>query len=155
MDTPRPTPPSGIRSAGRALGKGIAYVVGTLVGAWLLIIILGNIIWWDVSDDKPEGKSIPPLIPSPTANPFQWVFAGQACQDGWHSPSIGQQGACSHHGGVVTWYQSNVGNLTTSCDFLHQAATLERARQLADGNGNVACDFENPRFEEQLPQERP
>lgn len=22
------------------------------------------------------------------------------CKDGWHSPSIGQQGACSHHGGV-------------------------------------------------------
>lgn len=23
------------------------------------------------------------------------------CRDGWHSPSIGRQGACSHHGGVV------------------------------------------------------
>ncbi len=22
------------------------------------------------------------------------------CNDGWHSPSIGRQGACSHHGGV-------------------------------------------------------
>ena len=22
------------------------------------------------------------------------------CNDGWHSPSIGTQGACSHHGGV-------------------------------------------------------
>lgn len=24
------------------------------------------------------------------------------CEDGWHSPSIGRQGACSHHGGVDT-----------------------------------------------------
>jgi len=24
------------------------------------------------------------------------------CQDGWKSPSIGHQGACSHHGGVRT-----------------------------------------------------
>lgn len=23
------------------------------------------------------------------------------CADGWHSPSIGGTGACSHHGGVV------------------------------------------------------
>src|SRR4030095_8895708 len=23
-----------------------------------------------------------------------------ACRDGWNSPSIGRQGACSHHGGV-------------------------------------------------------
>ena len=23
------------------------------------------------------------------------------CRDGWHSSSIGRQGACSHHGGVV------------------------------------------------------
>lgn len=22
------------------------------------------------------------------------------CADGWHSPSIGRSGACSHHGGV-------------------------------------------------------
>lgn len=31
------------------------------------------------------------------------------CADGWESPSIGEQGACSHHGGVVggdatPWY---------------------------------------------------
>lgn len=25
------------------------------------------------------------------------------CQDGWTSPSIGTQGACSHHGGVDNW----------------------------------------------------
>lgn len=33
------------------------------------------------------------------------VFIGQlmgpvTCRDGWHSASIGRQGACSHHGGV-------------------------------------------------------
>lgn len=26
----------------------------------------------------------------------------RSCADGWNSPSIGKQGACSHHGGVVT-----------------------------------------------------
>ena len=30
------------------------------------------------------------------------VFVGQTtCQDGWQSPSIGRQGACSHHHGVA------------------------------------------------------
>lgn len=36
-------------------------------------------------------------------------FDGTRCADGWHSPSIGKQGACSHHGGVgygdpTPWY---------------------------------------------------
>ena len=26
----------------------------------------------------------------------------QVCSDGWGSPSIGKQGACSHHGGVTS-----------------------------------------------------
>jgi hypothetical protein len=30
------------------------------------------------------------------------VHSYQTCADGWDSPSIGRQGACSHHGGVVT-----------------------------------------------------
>jgi hypothetical protein len=29
------------------------------------------------------------------------------CADGWQSPSIGVQGACSHHGGVVTRHIDN------------------------------------------------
>ena len=35
---------------------------------------------------------------------FYWVFKSMLpppiCTDGWHSPSIGRSGACSHHGGV-------------------------------------------------------
>lgn len=30
------------------------------------------------------------------------VYSYRECADGWQSPSIGSQGACSHHGGVVT-----------------------------------------------------
>lgn len=33
-------------------------------------------------------KALAPLVPETT------------CYDGWHSPSIGRMGACSHHGGV-------------------------------------------------------
>ncbi len=34
------------------------------------------------------------------------------CEDGWHSPSIGRQGACSHHGGVNNDPQNAVGFLS-------------------------------------------
>jgi hypothetical protein len=33
-----------------------------------------------------------------------FVIPASTCRDGWHSPSIGRPGACSHHGGVDrTW----------------------------------------------------
>jgi hypothetical protein len=32
---------------------------------------------------------------------FAFFGGGLSCRDGWHSPSIGRQGACSHHGGVA------------------------------------------------------
>ena len=38
------------------------------------------------------------------------VYSYRTCADGWKSPSIGRQGACSHHGGVVT---RTVDNRTT------------------------------------------
>jgi hypothetical protein len=30
------------------------------------------------------------------------LFGETKCRDGWHSPSIGSRGACSHHGGVTS-----------------------------------------------------
>ena len=30
------------------------------------------------------------------------IWGGRHCRDGWESPSIGRQGACSHHGGVTS-----------------------------------------------------
>jgi len=32
------------------------------------------------------------------------LIGGATCRDGWHSPSIGRPGACSHHGGVQSNY---------------------------------------------------
>jgi hypothetical protein len=34
-------------------------------------------------------------------------LGGLTCADGWNSPSIGKSGACSHHGGVVSKFDSN------------------------------------------------
>lgn len=39
---------------------------------------------------------------------------GLSCADGWNSPSIGKSGACSHHEGVVSKFESNVNHTLTS-----------------------------------------
>lgn len=66
------------------------------------------------------------------------------CRDGWHSPSIGRQGACSWHGGVGTNWSaifafglSAVGGLGVG-GYLHSIAErrryaeLERQRKLRE-----------------------
>jgi len=58
-----------------------------------------------------------------------WASLGMACGDGWPSPSLGKQGACSHHGGAVWVYRSAQGEElrcprggppTTSIEQYHQ-----------------------------------
>jgi len=52
-----------------------------------------------------------------------YTYTKKECADGWNSPSIGQQGACSHHGGVVTllvdqrsdWLRNFVRSLKVIC----------------------------------------
>lgn len=51
---------------------------------WLRHPILVGIIVW-VTLNVLLGHFVPPSV----------------CRDGWHSPSIGHRGACSHHGGVA------------------------------------------------------
>lgn len=150
MDTPRSAPLRVIRRIGVVLvliGNWIGYtLVGVFVAGLLLIIILGATAWNDddsksAADDKPSASP----TPSPAETPIQWLFAGQRCSDGWASPSIGRQGACSHHGGVVTWYQAHAEQvLTTRCPPLYQPKTVGRALQLAAGGSYVDCDFEQP-----------
>ncbi|MEW5681212.1 MAG: topoisomerase DNA-binding C4 zinc finger domain-containing protein [Pseudomonadota bacterium] len=34
---------------------------------------------------------------------LKFIIGPVTCNSGWKSPSIGRQGACSHHGGVAGW----------------------------------------------------
>lgn len=34
---------------------------------------------------------------------LKFIIGPVTCSSGWKSPSIGRQGACSHHGGVAGW----------------------------------------------------
>lgn len=52
---------------------------------------------------------------------YKWLIdsasedeGGSVCRDGWHSKSIGKQGACSHHGGVA--YTQSSDDSSNSAD---------------------------------------
>ncbi len=40
------------------------------------------------------------------------------CADGWISENIGEQGACSHHGGVVTYFNTFGAVAMSVCVFM-------------------------------------
>ena len=59
-----------------------------------------------------HGHPSPRLTPYPTPAgfvPVTWSITGYGCADGWASPSLGERGACSHHGGEVTVYLGSNG----------------------------------------------
>ncbi|WP_406190226.1 DUF3761 domain-containing protein [Streptomyces anulatus] len=110
------------------------------IAAWAGFIIVMNIA--TSGDSKPQSATT--AEPTPTGTPITWIIARETCRDGWPSTSIGKRGACSHHGGVVTIYQSTLGNLETLCPRAYQPRTLERAQVLLAEDGTVDCDFEQP-----------
>ncbi|MFD4795909.1 hypothetical protein [Streptomyces anulatus] len=145
MTTPKRRTTTRIREAARRV-RTIATWTLTVCSAllWVLLITIGIVgMITDGTDEKPttQASTSPTPQPSDTGTPIQWQPAGQTCADGWPSHSIGKRGACSHHGGVVTVYESTPGNLTTRCHRYGHPKTLERARQLAGSTRNVPCDF--------------
>lgn len=58
---------------------------------------------WDAPGDASRGHPAPsPASASPTTvTPVEWTYQGTVCADGWVSASVGERGACSHHGGVA------------------------------------------------------
>ncbi|WP_097964930.1 DUF3761 domain-containing protein [Streptomyces sp. or20] len=140
---------TGIRRLGRALRTITNWVLTVCTvlffAALATIIILGHTVWntdgkpTATTTTEPSAPATPQILAPGT--PIQWQPAGQTCADGWTSHSIGKRGACSHHGGVVTVYESTPGNLTTRCHSAGHPKTLERARQLAGTTRNVPCDF--------------
>jgi hypothetical protein len=117
---------------GAVLG-GTALVIG-----WIWLLIVGNL-----GNHTPNEANPASLAPSQQpATPITWTYAGSECADGWDSPSIGKRGACSHHGGVVTYYVSTPGGYRTLCGPRYQPRTYERAVELATAGGMVTCDWD-------------
>ncbi|MEV8625267.1 hypothetical protein [Streptomyces sp. NPDC051079] len=144
MKTGNMTAPTWIQRVGVWAGKTFTWLAyglfASLVIGWATLVILGNFVWDHQQDD--DKNPTPAATATATSTPIFWILEGRGCQDGWPSPSIGKRGACSHHGGVVTYYVSSTGALRTTCGREYQPKTLERARELADGTGSVSCDFQ-------------
>jgi hypothetical protein len=65
------------------------------------------------------------------------------CNDGWHSSSIGKQGACSHHGGVARWKGSVAAILALIAGGsagwnLYQKAEAEEATRRAEAGAQAS-----------------
>ncbi|WP_406366147.1 Ku protein [Streptomyces sp. NBC_00645] len=65
---------------------------------------------------------------------------GYECADGWPSDSIGRQGACSHHGGVVSVFEGDDGTILRCGDNEHPPRPDELQQQIEDYE-RVACVF--------------
>ncbi|WP_030733219.1 hypothetical protein [Streptomyces sp. NRRL S-237] len=112
-------------------------VVALFAIGWITLIIMGNFVWDTPDDAEPAW---PTSSPSASTTPITWLHVS-GCRDGWPSSSIGEQEACSDQGGVINYYVSAPGNFRTTCGVGSlRPRTLERAAQLNDGTGVVACD---------------
>lgn len=83
--------------------------------AFMAALFVGS-YFFSGADDSPSYTPAP--APSPTGvyasyEPVTWSYSGAQCSDGWPSSSIGHQGACSHHGGVVSVWQGSDGTMLT------------------------------------------
>lgn len=111
------------------------------VGVFLAVVVFALAV--DALDGEPQEPTSPapglvkPTAPSRPAGWF-WRVVDVRCADGWPSQSIGRQGACSWHGGVVTVWRNDVRGLTVAChdgyppDF---TTAVEQAREY----GRLLC----------------
>lgn len=67
-----------------------------------------------------------------------WTYSDTMCADGWRSPSIGEQGACSHHGGVVSLWKGSDGSEVRCADNSPPRTKVEQLDQL-DRFGRFHC----------------
>lgn len=65
----------------------------------VVAILIGFALFWLFDDGKILRYLVIAIIGSLIITN---IGTSRTCADGWNSPSIGKQGACSHHGGVVT-----------------------------------------------------
>ena len=114
------------RGGGGGLGCVIVFISGLMLWSW----IDG---WSDGARDVPD----PQPTPAPSISLIDWQFQGSTRADGWPSGSIGKQGACSHHGGVVgVWVSKN--GVSVTCRGT-PPLTEERLAELTNASGEVVC----------------
>jgi hypothetical protein len=93
-----------------------------------------------------SGMTNQPRTPAPLDAPVgishalvTWTYVGMTCADGWGSPSIGKQGACSHHGGVVSVFLGGDGTKLVCGDGRTPPRTKAEQERLFRDAGSLLC----------------
>jgi hypothetical protein len=105
------------------------------VGIFIVLPITAQLSGWDGDVEDPPASS---MTPSATYTPVRWTYQGYECADGWPSESIGRQGACSHHGGVVSVIEGDDGTVLRCGDDEHAPGPEEQQQQIED-YGRFVC----------------
>ncbi|MDQ0600129.1 hypothetical protein QF037_004474 [Streptomyces canus] len=117
----------------------VAYTLAGLISV-VIFVVLPVIAQLSGGDDDDEGPPDGSATPSATFTPVRWTYQGDECADGWSSDSIGRQGACSHHGGVVSVFEGADGTVLRCGDDEHTPRPDEQQQQI-DDYGHVLCVF--------------
>lgn len=89
-----------VRLAERESAKASARRGNWLIAWAIALVVLVGAAMFSLHDSAAE----PEWLVAPTPSSIEKTLTGWEplhCADSWISPSIGKQGACSHHGGVV------------------------------------------------------
>jgi hypothetical protein len=100
----------GVRRTLRALGYLSVFAV---LGGFLSFLVVMGVL--DAINGDGSSSDRPTASPAPARRADFWAFVSYGCGDGWPSPSIGQRGACSHHGGVLSTYENATTHARVRC----------------------------------------
>lgn len=119
----------------------IVYTLSAVVMLGVCVALpIALIVWPELQDfggEKPVSR--PAVSPSPSpSTPMNWTWRGSQCADGWLSVSIGRQGACSHHGGVVAVWLADDGT-EARCRNVDPPSTVEAAAVQMEKFGRIVC----------------
>lgn len=119
------------------IARAVCYALAGIVavGIFIVLPVTAQLSGWN---DDVEDPAVRSETPSAAYTPVQWTFQGYGCADGWPSESIGRQGACSHHGGVVSVYEGEDGTVLRCGDDEH-APDPEEQQQQTEDFGRASC----------------
>lgn len=128
-----------VESRAWRVARVVAYSVAGLIGVGIFVVlpITAQLSGWN---DDDEDLPASPGAPFTMYAPIRWTSQGYECSDGWPSDSIGRQGACSHHGGVVSVFEGDDGRVLRCGDDEHAPRPDEQQQQIED-YGRVICVF--------------
>jgi hypothetical protein len=128
-----------VQSRAWRIARAVSYALAGVfaVGIFVVLPVTAELSGWNDDAEHPPASS---ETPAAEYTPVRWTYQGYGCADGWPSDSIGRQGACSHHGGVVSMYEGDDGTVLRCGDDEHAPGPEEQQQQIED-YGRVGCAY--------------